>query len=236
MSVYDISMAFSRSFHPAGCRFRRRHFLATLVSGVVAGGASRILAAEFWNTKDPSTWTDEEINTLTTRSPWARAAVASFKGAEDPTENANGGPTGGRGGGSRRSQFDTIIVRWESAQPILDALRAPLAGDFAGHYVLSVTNLPFGSAPRGGRGGEAAEELLERLQAGATLQAKGKETAGAGIARRNRIGEFLFGFSRDYLRLAPGDKDIIFKLDTGELTITAKFDGKAMMYHGKLAV
>lgn len=215
---------------------RRDLLTGALGAGAALGFASRVFAAEFWNTKDPSTWTDEEINTLTTRSPWARAAVASFKGADDPTENANGGQGGGRGGALRRSEFDTIIVRWESAQPILDALRASLPAEFTGHYVLSVTNLPFRRAPRGGRGGETAQDVLEGLQAGATLQAKGKETAGAGIARRNHIGAFVFGFSRDYLRLSPGDKDIIFKLDTGELTVTAKFDGKAMMYHGKLAV
>lgn len=195
-----------------------------------------MFGAGFWNSKDPSAWTEEEIITLTTKSPWAKAAEASFKGASDPTEDTGGGPAGGRGGGFRNSAFDSIIVRWESAQPILDALRAPLAGEFADHYVLSVTNLPFVSAPRGGRSGETAADLLERLQAGATLQAKGKETAGAGIARRNKIGAYLFGFSRSYLRLSPGDKEIVFKLDTGELTITAKFNGKEMMYRGKPAM
>ena len=194
-----------------------------------------MFAAEFWNSKDPSTWTDEEVIAITTKSPWARAAVASSKHPDDPILDTGGGAPGGRGGGARRA-LDLIIVRWESAQPILDALHATLPAEFAGHYVISVTNLPFRSAPRGGRGGLTAEDLLEGLQAGAALQVKGKETAGAGIARRNHIGGFLFGFPVGYPQLSPDDRDIIFKLDTGELTITAKFDGKAMMYHGKLAV
>jgi hypothetical protein len=229
-------MALHRSFDLPLRRFGRRHFLAeTLAAGAALACVPQMFAAEFWNSKDPSAWTDEEVQALTTKSPWARAAVANSKHPDDPILETTGAPAGGRGGGPRRA-LDLIIVRWESAQPILDALRAPLPSEFAGHYVLSVTNLPLGRAPRGGRGGETAEDLLEGLQAGAALQVKGKETAGAGIARRNHIGGFLFGFPRDYPRLSPDDRDIVFRLDTGELTITAKFDGKAMMYHGKLAV
>ena len=102
--------------------------------------------------------------------------------------------------------------------------------------MISVTNLPIRIAPGGGRGGQTADDLLEGLQAGASLEAKGRETASAGIARRNHIGGFLFGFFRDSLRLSTADRDIVFRLYTGQLTITTKFDGKAMMYHGKLAV
>jgi hypothetical protein len=163
-------------------------------------------AAEFRNAKDPSTWTEEEIAILTTKSPWARAAVANFKNAEDPTDPGGLGSSG-KGGIGRRFDSTTIIVRWESAQPILDALRAALAADFEGHYVVSVTNLPVVNVRRPGRKGEATpDDKLERLENGATLQAKGKDAAGAGIARRTRIGSILFGFSRDCLRLAPGDR------------------------------
>ena len=148
-------------------------------------------------------------------------------------------PGGGAGGGNfrRRSSALTLIVRWESAQPILDALRAPLAADFAGHYVVSVTNLPVANVRPAGRGGETTpDDALDRMQNGATLQAKGKDPAEAGIARRTRIGSILFGFSKDSLRLTRGDRDIVFRLDTGPVTVTAKFDGKDMIYHGKLAV
>jgi hypothetical protein len=226
-------MALPGSFDLSARRFGRRHFLAeTLCAGAAFACAPRIFAAEFWNSKEPSAWTDEEVVAITTKSPWARAAIVNLRHPDDPTADATGAPTPG---GPRRA-LDAIIVRWESAQPILDALRTTLAAEFADHYVLSVTNLPFGRAPRGGRGAEAAEDLLEGLQAGASLQVRGKETAGAGIARRNHIGGFLFGFRKGYPQLSSSDRDIVFKLDTGELTITAKFDGKAMMYRGKLAV
>ena len=74
------------------------------------------------------------------------------------------------------------------------------------------------------------------MQGGATLHAKGKDAAEAGVARRSRIGSVLFGFSKDYLRLTPGDRDIVFKLDTGQLVLATKFDAKDMNYRGKLAV
>ncbi len=85
-------------------------------------------------------------------------------------------------------------------------------------------------------GGDKPDDTIDRLQNGATLQAKGKDAAEAGIARRTRIGSILFGFSRDYLHLTSSDREILFTLTTGLLTIKTKFDGKDMTYHGKLAV
>ena len=212
---------------------RRRFLIGALGTGVTLTHASRIFAAEFWNAKDPSTWTEEEIVALTSKSPWSKEAVASLKNAEDPTGATNGDP---RSMG-RRGAYATIIVRWESAQPVLDALRAPLAADFDGHYVLSVTNLPLANVHRTGRGdGTTQDDALNRLQNGATLQAKGKDPAEAGIARRTRIGSILFGFSKDYLRLTPTDRDIAFTLTTELLTVKTRFDAKEMTYHGKLAV
>ncbi|MGA2716820.1 MAG: hypothetical protein ABSG41_27340 [Bryobacteraceae bacterium] len=225
-------MAFRRSFDSLAGEFGRRRFLiGALGSGAAFTHASRILAAtEFWNAKDPSTWTEEEIVILTSKSPWAREAVPNFKHADDPT-----GPSGDRGR-RRPAASERIIVRWESAQPILDALRAPLAADFEGHYVVSVTNLPIAFARKGPGGQTTPDDTLDRVQNGATLQVRGKDPAEAGIARRTRIGSILFGFSKDYLQLTASDRDIVFKLDTEQLTMMAKFDAKEMMYHGKLAV
>jgi len=235
-------MAFPRSFDAQAREFGRRRFLiGAMGAGLTLAHASRMFAAtEFWNTKDPSAWTEDEIHILTSKSPWARTATPSVKGADDPTEAPGGGAgRGGRGGPGFRIVEEAIIVRWESAQPILDALRAPLAAEFDGHYVLSVTNLPLPNVRRPGPGREAEaapDDTLDRLQNGATLQAKDKDPAEAGIARRTRIGSILFGFSKDYLRLTPSDRDIVFRLDTGKMTLSAKFDGKEMSYHGKLAV
>ena len=148
-------------------------------------------------------------------------------------------PRGASGGGGRGrpAVSERIIVRWESAQPILDALKAALPADFEGHYVVSVTNLPITFVRRPAPGAETTpDDMLDRLQNGATVQIKGKEPAEAGIVRRTHIGSFLFGFAKDYVRLSPGDRDIIFALDTEKLTLKTKFDAKEMIYHGKLAI
>ena len=237
-------MAFRRSIDSQAGDFGRRRFLRRFLSGAALGSAGvltqtpRLLAAEFWNAKDPSAWTEEEIVLLTSKSPWARAAVPGIKHADDPTDPSGEGTAAGGGGGRATFRRATInvIVRWESAQPILDALRAPLSADFAGHYVISVTNLPL-PPRRPGRGEDGApDEALERMQAGAALQVRDKGTAEAGIVRRTRIGSILFGFSKDLLRLSPSDREIFFLLDTDTLTLKTRFDGKEMMYHGKMAV
>jgi hypothetical protein len=224
-------MAFRRCSDSPPAQFgRRRFFSGVLGFGVTVTHASRIFAAtEFWNAKDPSTWSEEEITILTSKSPWVRLAVAAMKGMEDPTGAGNGrGP---------REKLDDIIIRWESAQPIRDALRAPLPAEFDGHYVVSATNLPIANPRRPGRGNEAdPDDIMDRLQNGATLRTRSKGPAEAGIARRSQIGSILFGFSKDSLPLAPSDRDIVFTLEVKQMTIKAKFDAKEMIYHGKLAV
>ena len=141
---------------------------------------SRMFAAtEFWNAKDPSTWTEEEIRSLTPNSPWAKQAVRTLKGMDNPLDEGEATRTqGGRGRGSLSHRVVTvpIIVRWESAQPILDALRVPPPPDAKDHFIVSVTNLPLAIVRRPGRGEAAGpDEALDRLQNGATMQVKGKD-------------------------------------------------------------
>jgi hypothetical protein len=232
-------MAFRHSFDssPAGEFGRRRFLIGALGSGVTILDAPRVFAATpFWNAKDPSTWTEEEIVILTSKSPWVREAVPNIKNPEDPTGGSVLGENGGKGMGQRRGPL-TVYVRWESAQPMLDAMRATLPADFEGHYVVSVTNLPLATVRRTGRGDvTTADETLDRIQAGTTLQAKGRDPVEAGIVRRTRIGSILFGFLKDQLRLTPDDREIVFALNTQQVSLKTKFDTKEMTYHGKLAV
>jgi hypothetical protein len=226
-------MASRRIDSPAHDFGRRRFLMAALGSGVALTNASLLSAAEFWNTRDPSMWTEDEIRILTSKSPWAREAVPGIKRADDPTESVGAG--GGRSG--MRIQTVRIYVRWESAQPILDALRTTLEPDLAGHYVVSVTNLPMPTVHRMGRGANAEpDETMERIQNGTTLSARGKEPIPPEIVRRNHIGSIVFAFPKDTLRLTSNDREILFQLETDLLTLKTKFDGKDMVYHGKLAV
>ena len=210
--------------------FDRRCFLI----GALAAAPALLRAKDFWETKDPSTWTDEEILSLTSKSPWARLAVPDYKGADDPV----GGVIPGGKSGRPQSSGQTIGVRWESAQPMLDALKTRIPPEFDGHYVIGVSNLPIAGIRPAGRAADptAADDVLERLQNGATLEVKGKGTVESGVARRTRGSEVLLGFAKDSLQLAATDREIIFGLTMEKFSIKTKFDGKDMVYRGKLAV
>jgi hypothetical protein len=222
-------MAFHRGFD------RRSFLIGALSAAPALLSPSLVMAKDFWETKDPSTWTDEEILSLTSKSPWARLAVAEYKGADDPVGTAIPGGLSGRGQSGPAPP--NIHVRWESAQPMVDALKTRIPPDFDGHYVLGVLNLPIAGSRPAGRGGDTApDDLLERAQNGATLEVKGKGTVESGIARRVRGGEILLGFAKDVLPLAATDREIVFGLTMERFSLKAKFDGKDMVYRGKLAV
>jgi hypothetical protein len=57
-------------------------------------------AADFWNKKKPSEWSEKEIQTLLTKSPWAKDASVEFdmQGMEGGRGGGMGGPGGGMGG------------------------------------------------------------------------------------------------------------------------------------------
>jgi hypothetical protein len=241
-------------------------FLLGAASTLLPGSAVSA-ASDFWNRKQASEWTPDEIKRLMSKSPWAKEVNAGAQpdrrgltGAPPSPDVAGGGagrgmgePDGYGGGyniGSGREPrgarpATAVTIRWESAQPILDATNEKLPAEFKGHYVLAVAGLPLEwGLDRPGRGKRSAEDasvrlsdLVERLQAGASLGAKGKDPEGAGIVRRAPSDEgWLFGFSRELLPLTRADKDIEFSLNSGPMVVKAKFEPAEMTYRGQLAL
>jgi hypothetical protein len=205
-------------------------------------------AADFWNKKEPADWTTEEILMLTTKSPWAKdtrldlkgkgkGAVGENPGAEPVRDPTTGGFRGGDGTGSGRTagKAPNVIVTWESARPLFDALRYQIPADFANHYVIGVKDLPI--LVDAGPQRETPAQLVDWLKNSATLQAKSKEPVEAGVVATTRRGAMvLFGFSRELLALTVRDKEVIFTLDTNQLALRAKFEPKEMIYGGQLAL
>lgn len=154
---------------------------------------------------------------------------------------------GGRGGGGRpggASQYKGT-VRWESAKPILEALKTPLPDSCANHYVIGVSGFPLMSG-RGrrsqdegeGEPSQLPEGMVDRLKAFTFLQPKGKEPAQPGIVQRQQetgSASILFGFSKEMLALSPDDKEVTFSTHLGGLVVKTKFTLKEMMYHRELA-
>jgi hypothetical protein len=155
---------------------------------------------------------------------------------------------GGNQGGGRGQQRGALYrgtVRWESAQPVLDALKSPLPEAFANHYVIAVIGFPLPASPRRYQDEEgdnpprrSQDDALDNLKHFTTLQPRGKELAQAGIVQQQTSSNsnLLFGFSKDSLTLTKDDKEVLFSTTLGRLVIRAKFDPKEMLYRGQLAV
>lgn len=250
-------------------------------AGVAAWFRLDAAGPDFWNKKPPAEWSTDEIQRLTTRSPWAREVTASSSVSEGGRAGGGmggpqtggglgrprigigmggprigvgmGGPRiGGGGGGGGRGRTGRAVeykgtVRWESAKPVLEALKRPLPEAFANHCVISVSGFPmmFGQRRRSQAQGEddhspSPGNMLERLKAFTYLQPKGKRLAQPGVIQQEQEmmggGALLFGFSKEILALGSGDREVIFSTRLGRLEVKAKFNLKEMRYRGELAV
>lgn len=209
-----------------------------MASGISAAAlffAGRPLSAasDFWNKKPASEWTPDQVLQLATRSPWATRARVLPKAGRDKGSTRTFGPdvAGGRGGGRGTGPESVVAVEevrvvWESAPPLVDALKTAFPSNFANHYVVGVEDLP---SP--GRGKKLALEGI------AANLAKGRDSVDAGAAGVLRGGTVaIFGFSKELLPLTAQDKEVIFSLVTDGYSIRARFDLKEMRYRGMLAV
>ncbi|MGD0359620.1 MAG: hypothetical protein ABSC93_02055 [Bryobacteraceae bacterium] len=156
------------------CGFTRRGLLL-LASGAGAQSWLRLYAgeSEFWNKKDPSEWSSEEIDKLKTRSPWAKPVNIALRqsgsggngtggypggGGGYPGGGGSGYPGGGgMGGGGRGRRGGGMgpaaveyhgVVRWVSAKPIQAALKSPIPENLANAYVISVSGIPIVTGDR----------------------------------------------------------------------------------------
>jgi hypothetical protein len=245
-----------------------------------------LYAREFWDKKDPSQWTGEEIDQLTTKSPWAKSVTAQYAPGDRGDERGGypGGsrspnsyppPWGGGGGGigigmPRRGGMGRPgggypqnssykgTVRWESAQPVLDALKTPLPDAFANLYVVGTRDIPFLdsrqrqsqnssdndqdqpklSTPDSDNDSAATKRTVDRIKSMTTIQVKGKEIVSPKVVQQMTPGGsyFLFGFPKDALDFGKKDHQIDFSTQLGRLIVKAKFDPSEMIYHGNLAV
>jgi hypothetical protein len=212
----------------------RREWVAATGAGFALFAAADLFgASEFWNKKDPSAWTSDEVLQLATRSPWAKTGRVLPKPGRDRGNLRPGVSEVGASGRSTNPRLGEVpvvpvaevTVVWESAQPLLDALKSSFPSDFANHYVIGVSGLP---TAEGGR--KVNQESMV-----ANLQARGKDSVDAGgfLPTREMV---LFAFSKELLPLSAADKEVLFTLDTNQFSVKVRFDLKEMTYRGKLAV
>jgi hypothetical protein len=203
-------------------------------------------AADFWQTKPFTEWSDKDAAKMTSNSPWAKEFSVEMTGMA-----AGGGGGGKKGGGTRdggQTGADaggapsvTLTIRWVSALPVKQALvRLNFKGDAANSdqvkksldmvepdYVIVVSGLNRGMV----RGD--ADELKQAMIAATELAIKGKEPIKAKdfrIVGQGRV-DAVFAFPKTS-PITEDDKEVEFQSKVGTISIRERFRLKDMMFNG----
>ena len=224
---------------------------SAVLIGLRLGGAAAASAwaKDFWNEKKPSEWTEGEIQQMLTKSPWAKDASifdsAAHKGFSTAPRTGGLNRRGGRSatagnplpsGGNSNAWKAT--VRWESALPVRDALKAPKTADVEENYIIAlVGDIPGVGVPSEDDDQAERQQKLDTLKETTQLQRKDDPLALQRAKVEPRTSRSpsgtLFYFSR-VLPLTPEDKQVTFVTKVGPLEVKCKFTLRDMMYRGNL--
>ena len=236
----------------------RRNAFAALFACAAIGPAGAAASIDFWNAKQPADWSAQEVQRLRTNSPWAREGNAQLAsenmgGAEGERGRKGdrvpyGGPNGTGLGGvpSAAEPVDgrptiRVLVRWESAEPILAAAPDQPSADAARFYVISVAGFLPAEASAGhhptSAGGEQRDPKLEQLMRATFLLRAGRAPiAATDIHMSPSDGVVRLYFPREGAAIDAADKEVVFVSKLGPLELKLKFPLKPMLYRGRLAL
>jgi hypothetical protein len=174
------------------------------------------------------------------------AGGASNGPASNSDPGGLGRYAGNRDGADSGGSAPTInlIVRWQSARPVREAIVKAKYGNEAGtsaeakkaldgpvdHYILAVGGLPK-TALQGD-----ADELKKQMLAQATLVIKGKDPIKPIDFMTENVGhsaEAMFAFPKTS-PITEDDKEVEFVVKIGEFSVRQKFRLKDMLVNGKL--
>ena len=171
-----------------------------------------------------------------------------------------GGPGGGSGGGQSRSSM-SVLVRWDSAQPVQQALarrgdpatpspEPKAAGEAsAKHYVITVVGLRTqgrrirsDSDSSTGTDGEARgtrdpDLVREELMSSTELLLKGRNSITPDdikMTGRDSASGIQFFFPQTIDPISLDDKEVTFRTHLGSAKVEKKFSLKEMKFKGKL--
>ena len=189
-----------------------------------------------------------EVEQVLSNSPWSQTANAVFPDTRDnepvsvyalpgaaqagmagPKGATDGRWDGGVGKNTGRGQVPTlpVLVRWDSAAPVREALsrsheNAP--AESSRDYVITVIGLV--SAGK--------DQQLEGLMSHSTLKVPGKPPVAAEDAKVDaKTGAVHLYFPRS-AAITASDKDVVFATRFGSLAVAKKFHLAEMVYHGRL--
>jgi hypothetical protein len=220
--------------------------------------SAALMAAEFWEDKDFTSWSPQQVDRMLTDSPWAKKATivlgslredsASGGGFQGGGAGFGGGGGGGRGGDGSGAEFSGVrriaaTVAWISALPVRQAIARRRAGVDApvlpdeknlpedeAFYVVAVAGMPTRVAQAG-----TLNEVLDKT----ALKSKGKapiKPADIRIVPETKQTvrvEFVFPRSN---AITLDDKEIEFVTKMGPADIAKKFTLADMVVRGRLAL
>ncbi len=216
--------------------------------------------SDFWKTKEPTEWSEQEVQRLRTDSPWARAGSAQVvfenKGGPEIARGRKGDrvPIIGPDGKELATRTEPtapgpagplpkirVLVRWESAEPLLAATPGQNAADAEKFYVISVSGLMTGDLASAGRpapgGREERDPVLDRVMSASFLLREGKPPIHAtDIHKASLDGVVSIYFPRASGPIDAADREVAFETKMGPFALRVKFPLKPMQYRGKLAL
>ena len=225
---------------------KRRHIAIAIVWLAVC---AVLTAADFWEEKELTDWSDRDVQRMMSNSPWAKRITvvfprpprAAINDSVGGAQAAGRGGFGGRGGdalGGR--QQSRLVVQWRSALPMRQAIVRGRIGeggalDSAGRQLLAqvptayfvvVSGLPRPFA-RLDPAALMAETRLERrgkppiLPIQASAQPEGNGAA------------LVYLFPRDDA-ITLADDEVEFVTEVAEASIKRKFELEDMVINGQL--
>lgn len=237
---------------------------AAITFALILAAALLAPAADFWETKKFTDWSDKEVERMLRNSPWAQRVDLALRGmgggpgmggpgggfpgaegGEGPGMGGPGrGPVGEGGIGYESPPTIPVYLRWMSALPVKQAVARMRFGAEAGAsqeatQYLSREEPAYVIAVEGVpvKGlGASFEELKERAQ----LRIKGREPiAPADVQGRQMkgIAEVYFFFPKEAQGghdITLEDKEVEFLLKLRLGDVRRKFPLKKMVYNGKL--
>jgi len=219
-------------------------------AGLGAAAVSAAATKDFWNEKQPAEWTDEEIQQMLTRSPWAKSASifdsAAHKGAATSPRSTSiqsrrgGRPTvtGNPLPPATGSTSWAATVRWDSALPVREALKTVKSPDAAENYLIAlVGDIPGVGVPSDDDDPAERKQKLEMLQEFTRIERRDDPLTLQNARLLPRTPRTpagtLFVFSRA-IAIKPEDKQVTFVTKVGPLEVKCRFVLRDMLYRGIL--
>jgi hypothetical protein len=226
--------------------------------------AAGLWAADFWQSKPFTDWSDKEAQKIETNSPWSKQVSLSMAGGGGPdTGRARKGSSGGggdldstlgSGGGSGAKSSPAqdsamggtsllITISWRTALPVREAVAKTKYGAEAAtapdaKKLMEEEQKYYGILVSGlpGGSGRGGERMKEALLKNTTLSVKGKDPIQLADVQSggNEQKPVVLFLFPRTAAISEDDKDVEFSTKLGQIVVKQKFHLKDMVFNGKL--